>query len=492
MAPRGTTSASTPTRAGTAELRCTTGRRADGTLRAGSTRQWDCRRGRCFWAVGLRSWVVPALWAARALTVLLFGGSLLLLYALLRPLAGQLAAAAAVTLVLVNPYCYSFDRLALLEPLVVFLFLLALWFATVPAERHAASGFRAALLRGLAVGVVLTLAILAKTTAVVLGPALLYQLWATAAGPLPAVSGGGRLRRVMHHVSERRGALQLPLLASLTVAVLWSAYFLLLVRPHHLADYRQLFAVNAGHAHGRILLQVMAGALGDTLWINRILLPLAMVAVAASTRFLRELWRVPLYASSVLALATTVGFIGWHTWFQPRYYLLCVFPATVVLVLATRALRERARWLERRSPWRVAHRVTLVLLEVAAATMLLQTGRYVLRPQYTMRDTADSIAAVMRADTVHAPVLLSGSADTMALFTGVRGVNPEWPIGGLAALLDRERPGWFAAFTPLEGKRIAVMRTRYALVSVASYRVLDEPEHRDFHLYRLERLSPQP
>ena len=271
--------------------------------------------------------------------------------------------------------------------------------------------------------------------------------------------------------------------------MLWFLYFFALVRPHHLADYHHLFAVNAGKAHGRILLQVMARALGDMLWINRILLSLTILAIAASTRFLRELWRVPLFVSSVLALAATVGFIGWHTWFQPRYYLVCVFPAMTILALATRSLRERARRLERRSPWRIAHRATVIALEVAAVTMLLHTGYDVLHPRYTMRDAADSIAATMRADTTHAPVLLAGTADTMALFTGIRSVNPEWPIHGLPSLLHREQPGWFAAFSPLEDKRIAELHSLYTLRPVAEYRIFDEPEHRVFRLYRLDPVA---
>lgn len=434
------------------------------------------------WPVVLAGWfrlVGPGMVAARALTVLFFGGSLVLLYALLRPWTGRLAAALSVTLVVVNPYCFGFDRLALLEPLVVFLFLLALWVA---------SGHGGVWARAIAVGALLAAAVLTKTTAVVLAPAVLYQLWATAAGPLPPVEAWdlSRWHRVVRHVLGHGRALALLVVAAVTGGVLWGLYFLALVRPHHLAAYQQLFAVNAGKAHGRILLQVMARALGDTLWINRILLPLTMLAVAASTRFLRELWRVPLYVSSVLALAGTIGMIGWHTWFQPRYYVVCVFPAVMVLAVATRALRERARGLERGSPWRMAHRVTMVALEVAGATMLLQTVRYVLHPEYTMRDAADGIAATMRADASHAPVLLSGSGDTIALFTGVRAVNPEWALGGLPALLEREQPGWFAAFTPREEERIADLRTRYDLRPVAEYRVFDEPEHRVLQLYRLE------
>ncbi len=440
-------------------------------------------------AVGLPMWpLLLAGWfhltggagmvAARALTVVLFGGSLVLLYLLLRRITGQLVAALAVTLVVVNPYCFSFNRLAILEPLVVFLILLALWVGTLRPDAKENP------LRAAAVGVLLAAAVLSKTTAAMLAPALLYQLWVTASGPIQSTTGA-RLVRLREHIANHRSALLLPLIALAVAAALWAVYYLALVRPYHLADYRQLFAINAGKAHGSILLQVMARALGDTLWINRILLPLAIVAVAASCRFLRELWRVPLYTSSVLALVATVSFIGWHTWFQPRYYLLCVFPAAMVIALATHALRTRARRLQRRSPWRVAHRATLVLLEVAAATMLLQTGRYLLRPTYSFRDAAAAIAATMRADTSRPAVLLAGSGGDVSLFTGVRSVNPEWPLDGLPALLRREQPGWYAGYLPLEASALPLLRARYSVEPVAHYTVMDEPEHRDLVLYRL-------
>ncbi len=420
--------------------------------------------------------------AARALTVALFGGSLLLLYLLLRRVTGELVAALAVTLVVVNPYCFSFDRLAILEPLVVFLFLLAMWVATMRPDGQW-NTLRAAL-----VGALLVAAVLSKTTAVVLGPALLYQMWATASGPIESQSDA-RWRRLRAHVAAHQGALLLPMIAVAVATALWAVYFFVLVRPYHLADYQHLFAINAGKAHGRILLQVMARALGDTLWINRILLSLTILMVAASCRFLRELWRVPLYTSSVLALVTTIGFIGWHTWFQPRYYMLCVFPAVMVVALGTHALRTRARRVQRRSPWRIAHRATLVLLEVAAATMLLQTCRYLLRPTYTFRDAAAAIAANMRADTSPPAVLLAGSGADISLFTGVRSVNPEWPIDGLPALLRREQPGWYAGYLPLEAEVLPLLRARYSVDPVAHYAVMDEAEHRDLVLYRL---SPKP
>ena len=66
--------------------------------------------------------------AARALSVSVFGGILVASYLLLRRLGKgtSLAAATAVALLAVSPFCFAFTRLAILEPLLVLLTLLAI------------------------------------------------------------------------------------------------------------------------------------------------------------------------------------------------------------------------------------------------------------------------------------------------------------------------------------------------------------------------------
>ena len=62
----------------------------------------------------------------RVLTLLLTGASLLMLFRLVRQSVGALPAALAVALLAVNPFFYSFTRLAVLEPAMIFFLLLAL------------------------------------------------------------------------------------------------------------------------------------------------------------------------------------------------------------------------------------------------------------------------------------------------------------------------------------------------------------------------------
>ncbi len=78
----------------------------------------------------------------------------------------------------------------------------------------------------LALGVLIPLMVLTKTTALFLFPAIFWMLFARA---------GYRIRPF----------LRIAFPAALLAVALWLAYFFLVVRPHYLVDYRYLFTANA-------------------------------------------------------------------------------------------------------------------------------------------------------------------------------------------------------------------------------------------------------
>ena len=186
--------------------------------------------------------------AARALTVAVFALILVSSYLLLRrwPTSHptylvpdrpsptpSLAPAIAVLLLAVSPFCYAFTRLAILEPLLILLTLLALLTTSylcshrsreapntrppypVPRTSHP-----------VLLGLLLPLMVLTKTTAIFLLPAIAWLLWARA---------GYRLRPF----------LRISLFPVALAAALWLAYYAPLVRPHFLPDYHYLFSANA-------------------------------------------------------------------------------------------------------------------------------------------------------------------------------------------------------------------------------------------------------
>lgn len=438
------------------------------------------------WPLLLRAWFAltgPGIVAARVLTVLLFGATNLLLYALLKPLAGRVLATAALLLTLANPFCYGFDRIAILEPLVALLFLLAL---RIARPRRTAPG----VVTSIATGILITALVLTKTTAVLLAPAVLYLLWQAARMHRDQAHDPthSSLRATLERIAREPRAFLAPATAAATALLVWLAYFFLLVRPRHASDYHHLFVVNQGHASGHTLLQALARAVGDATWMGGLLWALTLLLLAASLRYLRELWRIPLFGAAALALVVPIAFIGWHTWFIPHYYLPCFAPMTLALTLGLHALSRRAHAPGAPRSMRTAHTLAMLTAEAAFALMLLQTLSTATHPRYTMQTATADIAARMHAGVpanAPQPKLLAASADTFALFTGIDSANPEWPIGGLSTLVAQERPTWYGGYLPYDAQHIARMRQLLPLTEVARYPIQPTPDHQVFVLYRI-------
>jgi hypothetical protein len=207
-----------------------------------------------------------------------------------------------------------------------------------------------------------------------------------------------------------------------------------------------------------------------------VLFPLAMLLVVLSVVWLRELWRIPLFGAAVVAVFGHLAYVGYHTNFQPRYYLVMAMPMVMVIVLGVGAIRER------RIVW--AKWVVRAALLVAVGMMFVRTLEYVAHPQYSFLDAAQSIAAVVRADGSARP-LLADSGDDITLMTGLPAVTEAYSVHGLDALLKRYQPGWYAAWPGWEDPAIRAMGARYRLDKVAEYRVFDDPKRQTLVLYKL-------
>src|SRR6202000_2107823 len=137
-----------------------------------------------------------------------------------------LACAGAALLMSANPFCYVFDRMALLEPVSVFWWILGLW----AAGKAAAGGWW----RAVATGVAMVALVWTKTTAIALVVSILYFLYARA---------------------RKQGRLWIvPMATGGTTAVgVWCVYFFAWVRPRYLHDFKFVFAINNYRSHLTIL-----------------------------------------------------------------------------------------------------------------------------------------------------------------------------------------------------------------------------------------------
>jgi 4-amino-4-deoxy-L-arabinose transferase-like glycosyltransferase len=406
------------------------------------------------WPLMLGAWFSVAgvgMFQARLLTVLLYGISLVLMVKMLREeRCGWPACAAAVLLMTANPFCYAFDRMALLEPVSVFWWVLAIYLA----GRAASGGWWRAAFVGLAsVALVLT-----KTTAIVLVASILFFLYVRAK-------------------EQRRPWVRPILLAATTATAVWCIYFFAWVRPRYLLDFHYVFAVNNYRAHLTILPQVFWQMLVSGLWINTVLFPVGVLVLVAAAVWLRGLWTRPLFTAAVLAAVLDLAFIVYHGNFQPRYYLVIAMPLVIVVVMGGDEL-----W--RKGLKQIALAGCAVLL-ATAAVMTVKTVNYVLHPAYTQRDMAMAVAERMREDKTADPVLFAGAGDDISLFTGIRAI-PFYEPYGLQPLLDRYRPGWMGAWLDWEAQFPKQVSSQYELQPVATFHVYeDQPHHKLFVLYRM-------
>ncbi len=438
------------------------------------------------WPVLLGLWFkltgAGMLWA-RALTMVLYGLSLLLLYAVMwRARPGRLAAL-VVLLTVIDPFCYAFNRLAILEPVTGLWFMLALWLAGSTQPRD---WFKQLLL-----GVVIFLLVLTRATGVVLAPAVLYMMGASW-GRLVDKSAGqqeaGRERAWRR--SWRRELAALAFTAGVAL-VLWEGYLRLLVGPRTRLDYTLLVGMEMHHGTAGSVMATAWTLLQDGLWISPVLFPLAVLMLVLSVVWLRELWDRPLFGAAVLAVAGQMAYIGYCGEVQARLFTPIAMPVMMVVGLGVGAVIDRRRRCEKRSRQAMRMRWILagMLLTVVAGLgmMGVQTLDYVLHPEYSYWEAAQGVAAIIAADGGSRPMLLSDSGDDLTLWAGVPAVPESRTTHGLDAVLARYQPGWYAAWPGRQDAAIAQVGMRYRMDPVARYRVFDEPSQQVLVLYKLTR-----
>ncbi|MBV8675186.1 MAG: glycosyltransferase family 39 protein, partial [Acidobacteriaceae bacterium] len=259
--------------------------------------------------------------AARLLVLGIFALNLLLAYLLLRTQVPRPAALFGVTLLVSNAFLYAFSRLAILEqPLM--LFLLGSWLIALSLP-HITNSNRSTIAH-IAIGFLLCLAVLTKTTALFLIPSTLFLVW--------HVYG-------YKFISTLKPLLTVALAGSIPFAL----YYVVFVWPRYAYDYHYLFAANVWEQPTSLLGHLAAFwyAVHGALWIDPWLCGLALALLAVAVIVVHSVWRNPLLIASLLACAGYVFFIGWHNNMQPRYYQVIAYPLVFAVTVALAALFSR-------------------------------------------------------------------------------------------------------------------------------------------------------
>ncbi len=413
--------------------------------------------------------------AARSLTLLVFAATLAAFYWLLRrhtrphsDHSGQpLAAPLTVFLLCTSPLLYVFERMAILEPLLICLTALALLAASYLHPLRRSLLFTPYSLPTVFLTLLLPAIVLTKTTGVCLFPAIFYMVWARA---------GYRIRP----------ALRLGVPPALGGIALWCAYYFGFVKPHYLEDYRYLFSANAYTGFELDpLAKVVLSTLTDGAWMGTALYVTFFLVLALAVFWRPRLFTNPLFASLLLWIGGYFAFLAYHNNLQPRYYLVVAVPITAVVALGLDNFRQPAS-----NPARVIL-VAIVVLLIAVPDAVEQLG-YVLHPTYDFEAAAQGVQQIVLADPTHSHLVLSISGSDLTLMTGLPSIDDDFGTYDLDKRVRDYRPGWYAAWNDVEDDKADSLTQLYTMHRVADFPAYDDSDRNLLILYRLDPKAPTP
>jgi hypothetical protein len=412
--------------------------------------------------------------AARVLTLGIFGLTLATFYILIqrhnRPHSDDsgpsLAAPILILLLCCSPYLYVFERMAILEPLLIELAALSLLAASF---LHPLSLRRPrTLLPAFCLALLLPAIILTKTTGICLFPAIFYMVWARA---------GYRLRP----------AIRLAMPPAVVGLVLWCVYYLGFVRPHYLEDYAYLFSANAYTGiELEPFFRVILNTLTDGAWMGHLLYAAFFVTLALALFWRPRLFTNPLVPALLLWIAGYFAFLAYHNNLQPRYYLVVAVPITAIVALGIDSFRQASG----RKSTLVASTIAAIVVLGLAIPEAAQQIRFVFHPTYQFRAAADGIQQIVLADTTHPHLILSISGSDLTLMTGLPSIDDDFGTLDLDKRVKQYRPGWYIAWNEVEDDKADAITPLFRMVRVAAFPAYDDPDRNLLILYRLDPATP--
>jgi 4-amino-4-deoxy-L-arabinose transferase-like glycosyltransferase len=428
--------------------------------------------------------------AARGLAVAFFFCNLLLSYLLLRAKSPRWVALTALTLLVTSPFLYCFSRLAILEPMLIAFTLTALNLAVrLPRLRRP-------IWASITIGLLFTLMMLTKTTAVFLLPAL----------------GWAMLLPLWHNRKLAARCVFAAVTAFVASFGLWMA---LVIHLGLLADFKYLFFINKYDKPPEFYWPVLSfwWSFHGGLWVDHILIPLAFVVIvgtilAGAAHELRRRaagkladesssvgWSAllldPVFGASVLAIAGYILFMTYQNHPQPRYFAVVAFFSFFVVTQGAGALLgqsvARGVW-PRRLGWAV-----VALAAVAAISNSIQTLSYAAHPEYTFVTAAQRLTSYIDAHPNGRRLLVSISGDQITMISHLPTLcddfgtpSPQYP--DLVTKLNRYQPGWWATWNDIDPGTLEDLHTHFSLEQVASFRALDDSDRNVLVLFKLRPL----
>ncbi len=427
------------------------------------------------WVLFFATGVTPE--AARGLAVAFFFANLLLTYLLMRAHGSRWAGLLAVTLMVTSPFLYCFGRLAILEPILTAFTLGALNLAArLPRMRGPVKA-------SVGIGVLFTLMMLTKTTAVFLLPAL-----------------GWTMAVALRH--SRKLAMRSAIAAFGTFVLSYGLWMGAVERAGMMGDYRYLFFIN-NYAKPKEIFWPLVSATWSFhggLWADHILIPLAgLLVLGAVVTWWRTGGRAllmdPVVGASVCAVAGYILFMTIQNHPQPRYFTVVAVFCFILVARGAEAMVSLAAT----EPFvdlpeaHFAGWIVIGLVGVATVMNCVRTVRYAQHPQYTFVNAAEQLTHYIDTHPNGNRLLVSISGDEISLVSHLPSlcddfVTPSQKIPDLPAKLAVYRPGWYAAWNDLDPGTLQDLHTHYSLEQVAAFRAFDDEERNTLVLFKLHPL----
>ena len=428
--------------------------------------------------------------AARGLAVAFFFANLVLCYTLLRPRGPKWMALLSVTLMVTSPFMYCFSRLAVLEPMLTTLLLAALNLAVrLPRIKKPVA-------TSAAVGMLFTLMMLTKTTALFLLPAIGWAMFA---------SFQNREGNAADHA--RSGppawlhpcAVRCAVAASATFAMTFGAWMALLVGLGYFGDFQYLLFVNKYVKPTEFYWPLLSfwWSVRGLIWIDHILIPLCealigavlVVVLIANKRAGRSrgLLFDPVFGASILAALGYILFMTYQNHPQPRYFALVAVFCFAIIAMAAKELVAHA------GPIRLLGGGAIVVAAIAIVVNGAQTVEFAAHPEYTFVTAARQLAEYIDQHPNGNRLLVSISGDELSLIAHLQTLcddfgmpSPAFP--DLGTKLAIYKPGWWATWNDIDPGTLEDIHTHYSLEQVASFKAFDDPERNVLVLFKLHSL----
>ncbi len=428
--------------------------------------------------------------AARGLAVAFFFANLLLSYTLLRPRGPRWMALLALTFMVTSPFLYCFSRLAILEPMLTTL-LLAVLNLTVRLPQ-----MRRPVAWSAVIGVLFTLMMLTKTTAIFLLPAIGWALFVSFRDRGEAASNTKRssLRKWFHQCALRCAGM-----AAAVFALTFSAWMALVVAFGYFPDYKYLLFINKYTKPTEFYWPLLSFwySFRGILWIDHVLIPLAgfliVGTLAAAILFGpdknwgSDLLRDPVFGACILAAGGYILFMTYQNHPQPRYYaLVAVFCFLIIPMCA-------AKLVEQTGIQRLLGRCAIAVATLAAALNGLLTLNFAAHPEYTFVTAAHQLSNYIDQHPNGNRLLVSISGDEITLLSHLQTLCDDFSmpaphIPDLPAKLGVYKPGWWATWNDIDPGTLEDLHTHYSLEQVAGFRAFDDPDRNVLVLFKLHPL----